>query len=73
MRVKIIWDAESLESNDKELEFEGKKAKIEDVLRKAGINPVTVLVKINDKIVPTEEEVEGDVLELHVIPVVSGG
>jgi sulfur carrier protein ThiS len=37
-----------------------------------GINPVTVLVKRNDMLVPVEETVkDGDVIEL--IPVVSGG
>ncbi len=67
MKVRIIT-----ENEERTVDINEKGVKIEDVLRKAGINPVTVLVKKNESLVPVEEKVkDGDVLEL--IPVVSGG
>ncbi len=67
MAIKIISEEE-----EKVIKLENKSMSIEELLRKVGINPVTVIVKKNDKIVPVEEKAnDGDVLEL--IPVVSGG
>ena len=67
MKVRIITEDE-----ERMVDINKKGVKIEDVLRKVGINPVTVLVKKNERLVPVEEKVkDGDVLEL--IPVVSGG
>ncbi len=73
MKVKLLWAAESLEEGEKEIELEGDKFKVEEILRKAGVNPVTVLVKLDDRIVPVEEEIEGENVVLELIPVVSGG
>ena len=67
MKVKIISEDE-----EKVINVDDEEIKIEDLLRKEGINPVTVLVKKNEELVPVEDTVkDGDILEL--IPVVSGG
>ena len=73
MKAKLVWASESLEEGEKEIELEGDRFKVEDILRRAGVNPVTVLVKLNDRIIPVEEEVEGEDIVLELIPVVSGG
>jgi len=68
-KVEII----DLRSNEKkEVEFE-ENEKIEDVLRKAGINPVEVIVKINDEIFPCEDKMPKDAKRIELIPVISGG
>ncbi len=47
-------------------------ARIEDILRDLGINPVEVIVAKNGRIVP-EEETAGSGDELKVVRVVHGG
>jgi sulfur carrier protein len=47
-------------------------ARIEDVLKELGINPVEVIVARNGKIV-TEEENAGSADELKIVRVVHGG
>ncbi len=68
-KVKIV----DLRSNEKrEVEFEEDET-IEDILRKAGINPVEVIVKINDSIYPCEDKIPKNTKKIEVIPVISGG
>ncbi len=49
-----------------------EKPKAKDVLKKLNINPVTVILSVNDEIVTEDYEIKKDE-ELRVLSVVSGG
>jgi sulfur carrier protein ThiS len=53
-------------------EMAAESARIEDILRDLGINPVEVIVAKNGRIVP-EEEMASSGDELKVVRVVHGG
>jgi len=53
-------------------EMAAESARIEDILRDLGINPVEVIVAKNGRIV-SEEEMAGSGDELKVVRVVHGG
>ena len=65
MKVKVtIYGKET-----KEIELEGNKVKIEDLLKKLGFLPVEVVVVKNNEIVPEDDYVtDGD--ELVIYPIV---
>lgn len=60
-----------LGNKEKEVEVEGEE-KIEEVLKKQEINPLTVVVKKNGKITPLRDKVK-DSDKLEVITAVSQG
>jgi len=49
-----------------------KKATVSDLLAKAGINKQTVLIKVNDKLVPDDERLNGGEC-VEALVIVSGG
>ncbi|HDI32108.1 MAG TPA: MoaD/ThiS family protein [Thermofilum sp.] len=55
----------------KEIKVE-KGTKIVEILTKIGLNPVEVVVALDNVIVPEEERIYSDSI-LEVLPVVSGG
>lgn len=59
------------EGKEKKVNLEERK-KIVEVLKEAGINPETVIVRKGDKIIPETEKV-GNEDFIKLIPVVSGG
>jgi len=66
MQIKVLF-----RDKDKKIEMDEKK-KIEDLLNKIKVNPETVVIKLNGKIVPEEDKLkDGDKLEL--IDFVSSG
>lgn len=68
IKVKVF----SFGGKGSEVHTLSSSARIDDLLENLDRNPETVIVKLNGRIVPEEEElVDGD--QLEIIPVVSGG
>ncbi|MCJ7478892.1 MAG: hypothetical protein MUP63_01820 [Candidatus Nanohaloarchaeota archaeon QJJ-7] len=71
MEIKLSIEEEgSGEREEVSVEVE-EGSSIETVLQEAGVNPETVIVERDRKIVPKGEEVEDN--ELKVLRVISGG
>lgn len=66
--VKVILYREKVV---KELKVE-EGTKIVEILTKLGLNPIEVVVALNNVIVPEEERIRSDSI-LEILPVVSGG
>lgn len=64
MRIKINGKAQSLKIH--------KNCKIREILEKAGIQPETVVTKVNGKITPLDELIKKS-CNIEVIKVVSSG
>ncbi len=70
VQVKIIILAGSKAENV--VSIDKKRVIVEDILQELGINRETVIVRLNGRLVPEEEELrDGDLIE--IIRVVSGG
>lgn len=73
MKVKLLYD-----NNKKEVELKGNE-KLREVITKVGVNPETVLVKINNELFDAEERMSdivkevGDIREIELLKVISGG
>jgi len=73
MKAKLLYD-----NNKKEVELKGNE-KLREVITKVGVNPETVLVKINNELFDAEERMSdivkevGDIREIELLKVISGG
>ena len=66
VRVKLV-------RRDEEFELEVEKgSKVEDVLRRLGLNPGEYVTVLNGEVVPEDETID-EPAELKLVPVVSGG
>ena len=68
MKLKVFYDRESRE---KTIEL-GNNATIKELLKKMGINPVTVIVSKNNDVVLEDEKLK-DKDDIKIISVISGG
>lgn len=68
MKLKVFYDRENRE---KTIEL-NENATIKGLLKKMGINPVTVIVSKNNDVVLEDEKLK-DKDEIKIISVISGG
>ena len=68
MKLKVFYDRENRE---KTVEL-NDNATIKDLLKKMGINPVTVIVSRNNDVVLEDEKLK-DMDNIKIISVISGG
>ncbi|MBI2208498.1 MoaD/ThiS family protein [Candidatus Woesearchaeota archaeon] len=68
MKLKVFYDRENRE---KTVEL-GNNATIKDLLKKMGINPVTVIVSKNDDVILEDQKLK-DKDDIKIISVISGG
>ena len=68
INVKIFVDRENLNKN---LELENNSI-VEDLLKKLGINPVTVIVSRNNELILEDEKLK-DNDEIRILSGISGG
>ena len=68
MKLKVFYDREN---SEKAIELDNNPT-VEDLLKKMGINPVTVIVSKNNDIILEDEKLnEKD--DIKIISVISGG